>query len=70
MSTNQPPKRRDPQRQPIVGDLGRRPNTPKPDLPAGAPRTKPDAFRTCPRCMGFGGMDGGCPKCGGTGYVS
>ena len=25
-------------------------------------------FLTCSRCMGFGGMDGSCPKCGGTGF--
>lgn len=26
-------------------------------------------FTTCTRCRGLGGMDGGCPKCGGTGFM-
>jgi hypothetical protein len=48
---------------------------------ANAPAAKPDKFevevseqpstkwKTCPGCMGLGGMDGGCRRCGGTGYL-
>jgi len=31
-------------------------------------KVKSSRYLPCTRCMGEGGMGGGCPKCGGTGY--
>lgn len=63
------PQRRNPTENPIVGPGSStpRPSTPKQE-PSGGDSTAPQRFQTCSRCMGFGGMDGSCPKCGGTGY--
>lgn len=66
------PKKRDPKLNPLQGNEWVAPRTP---TPAATPKAAPKAeevssrFTTCKRCMGFGGMGGGCPSCGGTGFT-
>jgi len=66
------PKKRDPKANPIQGNpwvMPRTPNAEPPPSEKRIPDGKGTRFSTCSRCMGFGGMDGGCPKCGGTGFI-
>ena len=69
---NRAPKKRDPKQNPMVGNEWVAPRTSK---PATAPKAEAKAepastrFTTCERCSGAGGMDGSCPKCGGTGFL-
>jgi hypothetical protein len=67
----QPPKRRDPKQKPLphapaTSEIhARRSPAPEPKATADESATK---WLPCKRCMGFGGMGGGCPSCGGTGF--
>lgn len=69
----QAPKKRDPSQKPLRGT-----HNPSPtqiqvnDSVSKEPALKPSTskWNTCSRCMGAGGMDGSCPKCGGTGYTN
>lgn len=66
------PKKRDPAQNPLQGDKWTLPSTPQLKPTPSQERPQVDTstrFSTCTRCMGFGGMDGGCPKCGGTGFT-
>ena len=68
----QAPKKRDPKLNSLEGKRGIPPRLDSPALNATEEITQPATstrFSTCPRCMGFGGMGGGCPKCGGTGFT-
>lgn len=64
------PQKRDPQLKPLQGItetiVGA--NKSKVSQTEVIQKAKDTRHTTCSRCMGFGGMDGGCPKCGGTGF--
>jgi len=69
----QAPKKRDPSQKPLRGTYN--PTPIQPQVNDSEPKgsvSKPAAskWNTCSRCMGFGGMDGSCPKCDGTGYTN
>ena len=51
-------------------DLRNTPSRPVPEKPPKPVDTKANSsrFSICRLCNGFGGMDGGCPRCGGTGF--
>jgi hypothetical protein len=65
------PERRSPSKNPInrtpnrVGPTPMQPSKDKEEVPR-PPSTK---WQTCKGCMGYGGMGGGCARCGGTGYL-
>ena len=68
----QAPKKRDPVKNPLKGQNNQPPQKPSISTPTetSVKSTPEDTkWRTCTRCMGFGGMDGSCPKCGGTGFL-
>lgn len=64
------PQKRDPKLKPLQGFSGHQTDSKVSKSPEFDTIQKPKDTRntTCKRCMGFGGMDGGCPKCGGSGF--
>ena len=64
------PQKRDPKLKPLQGNAGIKngTSTTKGFQTETIQKAKDTRHTTCTRCMGFGGMDGGCPKCGGTGF--
>ncbi len=65
------PKKRDPNQKPIKGINRPVSINSQSDLHTEKDRlskNQDSKWTTCTRCMGFGGMDGSCPKCGGTGF--
>ncbi len=64
------PQKRDPMLKPLQGNVGIKTgtNTSKSSQTETIHKVKDTRHTTCTRCMGLGGMDGGCPKCGGTGF--
>ncbi len=64
------PQKRDPKLKPLQGNAGINTgiNTSKDSQNEVTQKAKDTRHTTCTRCMGLGGMDGGCPKCGGTGF--
>lgn len=68
----QAPKKRDPIKNPLRGQnqpSSQKPSTSIPPEKSDVSKPSDTKWRTCTRCMGFGGMDGSCPKCGGTGFL-
>ena len=64
------PQKRDPKLKPLQGYAGIKTgtSTSKGSQAEAIQKAKDTRHTTCTRCLGFGGMDGGCPKCGGTGF--
>jgi hypothetical protein len=64
------PQKRDPKLKPLQGNAGIKngTSTTKDSQTETIQEAKDTRHTTCTRCMGLGGMDGGCPKCGGTGF--
>ena len=64
------PQKRDPKLKPLQGNAGIKNGTSstKGSQTETIQEAKDTRHTTCTRCMGLGGMDGGCPKCGGTGF--
>jgi hypothetical protein len=65
------PQKRDPKIKPLLGNHLKNSGSiwSTANLKEELNQTKKDTkFTTCKGCMGLGGMDGNCPKCGGTGF--
>ena len=64
------PQKRDPKLNPLHGSpvIYKDSSTAKAPQKEITEKLSSTRYLPCTRCMGEGGMGGGCPKCGGTGY--